>query len=44
MRKLMGHDKAKGITYQLLLQAKQTRVGDNKFNLLPIEIEVDGEK
>ena len=32
------------ITYELPSQPKQTQVAENYFNLLPIKVELDGEK
>jgi len=41
---LVGQDKDREITYQLLSQVKQIILGENQFNLLPNEIEYDGGK
>lgn len=41
---LVSQDIDDEITDQLTSQAKQTQVGENWFNLLPIKIELDGEK
>lgn len=44
MKKLMSQGKDREIVYHLLLWAKQTQMGENKCDLLPIKIELDGEK
>jgi len=44
MRKLMGHGKDREITYQSLSWAKQTRLGENSFHLLPINIDLSSEE
>lgn len=44
MRRLMGCDRDKETVYQLPLQAKQTRLGENWCNLLSIKIDSGSEK
>ena len=40
----MDWDKERHITYPLLSQTKQTQLGEKYFHLLPIKIQLDGEK
>lgn len=45
MKKLIGQDKGKEITHQLLSKRKQMQFGKKKnLNLLPIKIDLDGGK
>lgn len=42
MKKVVGRDKDKEITYQLLSQ--QNRLGQNQFNILLFKIDLDGDQ
>ena len=44
MRKPVGPGKGREIACQLLLQASQTRLGENQFHLLPVKIDSHSKK
>lgn len=44
MRKLMDQEKGSEIAYQLPSQAKQTQLGENEFNIVPVRTDLGGEK